>query len=380
MTTRTIGNGALAALLAASWGCSGRRAEEKPARPVRVEAVAAAAAPAGLRYSATIQPYDQVALAFKVSGYVRDLRRLPGTDGRPRALQAGDAVGRGTVLARIEPADYQARVDQAAAQQAEATAALVRARADGARAESLYQAKALTRPDYDASRASLQAAEARVAAASAALRSARIALGDASLVAPADGVVLSRSVEVGALAGAGTVAFAMADLTRVKAVFGVPDRVIERVRAGARLALTTDAFPGASFPGSVTAVSPAADLETRVFDVEVTIPNADRRLKAGMIATVEVDPGEASAIAPGVATVPVAAVVKSKQPGGYAVFVAEGASATTIARPRDVALGPVAGNRVAVLSGVAIGERVVVSGASLLNAGDRLQVIPGEGR
>jgi RND family efflux transporter MFP subunit len=380
MTTRRLGNGALAALLTTVWGCSGHEAEEKPARPVRVEAVAAAAAPSGLRYSATIQPYDQVALAFKVGGYVRDLRRVPGTDGRPRALQAGDAVARGTVLARIEPADYQARVDQAEAQHAEATAALVRARADAARAESLYQAKALTRPDYDASRASLQAAEARSAAASAALHSARIALGDASLVAPADGVVLSRSVEVGTLAGAGMVAFAMADLTRVKAVFGVPDRVVQGVRAGARLALTTDAFPGASFPGSVTAVSPAADLETRVFNVEVTIPNADLRLKAGMIATVAVDPGEASAIAPGVATVPVAAVVKSKQPGAYAVFVAEGTSATTTARTRDVALGPVAGNRVAVLSGVAIGERVVVSGASLLNAGDRLQIIPGEGK
>ena len=369
---------ALAAGLVTGVLACGRHPEEKaPARPVRVEVVAGESAAGGLRYSATIQPYEQVPLAFKVGGYVREVRQLPGPDGRLRNLQQGDLVARGTVLARINPADYQERVNQAKAQVAEAQAGLAKARADAARAESLYEAKALTRPDYDGATAGLAAAKARAEGARAQLEATQISLADASLVAPADGVVLSRNVEVGALAGAGTVGFQLADLTRVKAVFGVPDRIVQRVQVGFPLQVTSDAFPGVEFPGRVTAVSPSADAQSRVFNVEVTIPNADRRLKAGMVATVEVtSPGEPD-IAPGSPTVSVSAIVKSSRPGAFAVFVADGPDEGGVAHARDVTLGRISGNRVAVNAGVKIGDRVIVSGASLLVDGDRVRVIPG---
>jgi multidrug efflux system membrane fusion protein len=344
---------------------------------VRVEKVQTEAAAAGLRYSASIQPFEQVPLSFKVGGYVREVRRVAGPDGRPRNLQQGDTVAKGTVLARVEPADYQERVNQAEAQVGEAEASLAKARADATRAEALYAAKALTRPDYDAATANLAAARSRAEGARAQLEAARISLRDASLVAPADGVVLSRSVEVGTLAGAGTVGFVLADLTRVKAVFGVPDLLVHRVAIGAELRVTSDAFGGKAFPGRVTAVSPAADSQSRVFSVEVTIPNRDGALKAGMIASVEVAPLRGPDIRAGSPTVSVSAVVKSTKAGAFAVFLAEGPDENATARLRDVALGPISGNRVAVESGLGLGDRVVVSGASLLADGDKLRVIPG---
>jgi multidrug efflux system membrane fusion protein len=364
-------------LAAAGPACARVRADKAPARPVWVETVQGAATPAGLRYSATIQPYEQVPLAFKVGGYVRQVRRLAGPDGRPRNLQQGDVVTRGTVLARLDAADYQERVNQARAQVAEAEATLAKGRADASRAESLYREQALTRPDYDAATANLAVATARVGAARAQLESAEIALRDTVLVAPADGVVLSRSVEVGTLAGAGTVGFVLADLARVKAVFGVPDRVVERVQVGSPLGVTSDALGTVALPGRVTAVSPSADAQSRVFSIEVTIPNAERRLKAGMIATVEVSPSDLPDIAPGTPTVSVAAVVKSARPGGYAVFLAEGSGDTATARAREVKLGRIAGNRVAVEAGLEAGDRVIVSGASLVTDGDAVRVIPG---
>src|SRR5262245_7811636 len=286
---------AMAVAAAATAGCASKASADKPARPVRVEAVRPETAAAGLRYSATIQPHEQVPMSFKVGGYVSEVRQVRGTDGRLRNLQQGDAVKRGNVLARINPADYQERVNQARAQLAEAQASLKRAEADGGRAEALYRGKALTRPEYDAALSNMAAGSARVDAAAAALEAARIALSDGSLVAPFDGVVLSRSVEVGSLAGVGTVAFTLADLSRVKAVFGVPDHLVQRVVLGASLAITSDAFAGAVFPGSITAVSPSADAQSRVFSVEVTIPNADHRLKAGMVAAVLVPPERAPA-------------------------------------------------------------------------------------
>jgi RND family efflux transporter MFP subunit len=377
MTSRERSLVIAAGLAAATLACGGKHGAESPPRPVYVEKVQSEAAAAGLRYSATIQPYEQIPLAFKAGGYVREVQQRPGVDGRARNLQQGDAVKRGMVLARVNPADYEERINQAKAQLAEADAGLVRARADASRAEALYQAKALTRTDYDAATANLAAATARAEGARAQVESAQIALRDGTLVAPADGIVLSRGIEVGALAAVGTVGFTVADLRQVKAVFGVPDLLVQRVSVGAPLVVTTDAFPGVPFPGRVTAVSPAADAQSRVFNVEVTIPNPQRQLKAGMVATVEVaSPGEVD-IPAGAPTVSVSAVVKSTKPGAFAVFVADGSEEMATARARDVSLGRISGNRVAVDKGLTVGERVIVSGASLLTDGDRVRVIPG---
>jgi multidrug efflux system membrane fusion protein len=357
--------------------CASDVVADKSARPVRVEKVRGEVAEGGLRYSATIQPYEQVPLSFKVGGYVSDVRRRQGPDGRPRNLQQGDLVTRGTVLARVNPADYQEKVNQARAQLAEAEASLKRAEADAGRAEALYRGKALTRPDYDAALANMGGAVARADAARAQLEAARLSLRDASLVAPSDGVVLSRSVEVGTLAAAGTVGFTLADLTRVKAVFGVPDHLVQRVEVGTELRVTSDAFPGVEFPGRVTAVSPSADAQSRVFNVEVTIPNAARQLKAGMVASVDVVLDTTPPLEAGSPTVSVAAIVKSSRPGAFAVFLADGPDDAAVARARDVSLGRIAGNRVAVASGLRVDDRVIVSGASQLVDGDRVRVIPG---
>lgn len=377
MKTRSQGFPVALGLTALTLGCARTHADLAPARPVRVESVRREAATAGVRYSASIQPREQVSLAFKVGGYVREMRQVRGLDGGWRHLQQGDSVTRGTVLARVHSADYQERVNQARASLAEAEASLIKARADAARAESLYAAKALTRPEYDSATASLAASTARVEGGRAALESAQISLRDASLVAPADGVILSRGVEVGTLAGVGTTGFTIADLTSVKAVFGVPDMVVARVPIGASLPVTSEAFGPLPFPGRVTAVSPSADPQSRAFNIEVTIPNPKGQLKAGMIAAVEVPPASAPDIAPGSPTVAVSAVVKSTHPGAFAVFVAEGKDETAIARLRDVRLGRVSGNRVAIDAGLEVGDRVVVSGASLLTDGDPVRVIPG---
>jgi RND family efflux transporter MFP subunit len=354
------------ALAGPALACARGATPEKAARPVRVESVRKEAAASGLRYSASIQPYAQVTLAFKVGGYVRELLQRPGADGRLRDLQQGDAVRKGTVLARITETDYREKALQARAQIAEA--------------ELLYQTHSVTRPDYDAARASRDAAQARTEAARAQLAAAEIALHDCALAAPIDAVVLSRQVEVGQLAAAGTVGFVIADLSRVKAVFGVPDTLVERVRTGMDLPVTTEAIDGIQVPGRITAVAPSADTQSRVFAVEVTIPNPQRQLKAGMIAAVAVEqPAGGPRIAPGALTVPIAAIVKSPHTtGGYGVFLAEGAAERTTARARDVGLGAIAGNRVAVISGLAEGDRVIVSGPSLLTDGDPVRVIPGQ--
>src|SRR5262249_53209452 len=143
-----------------------------------------------------------------------------------------------------------------------------------------------------------------------------------ALIAPATGVLLERKIEIGTLVSPGSVGFLLGDVSAVKARFGIPDNMIQTVKLGDRIGVTIDAVTGTTFPGRVTALAPAADPHSRVFDVEVTIPNDDGRLRPGMIGTVSLAANAAVSASP--LLVPLSAVVKA--PGdtpAYALLVVE---------------------------------------------------------
>jgi RND family efflux transporter MFP subunit len=369
----------LAAAVAAAACGTVEGTEIKPPRPVKTMAVTAADAAPAIRYSATIEAFEQVPLSFKASGYVDELLRRRGADGRMRAAQPGDAIPRGTILARVREGDYRERVNQARARVADAEIARGKARLDLDRARILFEAASLIKPDLDAAQSAFDSAEARVASAQADLELGLIALRDTALVAPATGVLLERRIEQGALVSGGTVGFVLGDISAVKARFGIPDAMIQAITLGAEIDVTVEALNGAAFAGRITAIAPAADPQSRVFDIEITVPNADGQLRPGMIGAVALGPaaarGAQSAVP--VLTVPLTAVVRAT-PGSdqYAVFVAEKNGATEIVRRRSVTLGEVLGNGIAVRQGVALGERVVVSGATLLVDGEPVRTIP----
>jgi len=363
------------ALAVASAGCRHEAKSERAPIPVRAETVAPAGAAGGMRYSANVQPNEQVALAFKSSGYVREIRKVRSGAGS-RNLQAGDTVSRGTVLARVRESDYVEKVNQARASLAEASASQRKAQLDFDRSKSLFDSKSLAKADFDGSRSALDAAEARVAGAKSQLDAARIALADCALTSPMNALVLGRKIEEGTLVSAGTVGFTLADLSSVKAVFGVPDTVVRALQIGQPLAVSVEALPGARFNGHITAIAPSADASSRVFDVEVSIPNPAGALKSGMIAAVET-PHSTAPAPTGDAAVPLTAVLKSPaEPDGYAVFVLAGDGDNAVAKVRPVKLGEVVGNRILVTSGLAAGERVVVTGTTIVSDGDRVRVIP----
>jgi RND family efflux transporter MFP subunit len=371
------------AVIVVGWvatGCTDAQGSEtKPARPVKAQAIALAASPSGIRYSATIEALEQVPLAFKASGYVDDLLRRPGADGRSRAVQAGDLVTRGTVLARVRETEYRERVNQGRSRVAEAEAGLQKARLDLERARTLFAAESLTKPDLDAAQAAFDTSEARLAGARADVELAATALRDAALTAPTNGILLERRIEVGSLVGAGTVAFVLCDIGSVKARFGIPDRMIHSVTLGEPIDLVVEAFSGATFQGQVTAIAPAADAQSRVFDVEVTLANRTGQLRPGMIGTVSVRAAgvETRSAAPSLPTVPLTAIVRSKpDTGEYAAFIIERQGDVEVARMRQVQLGDVIGNGITVVKGLGAGERVVVTGANLLVDGERVRIVP----
>jgi RND family efflux transporter MFP subunit len=375
---------------------------EKPPTPVKVEAVQSYSAPGGARYSASIVPGSQVELSFSVGGYLDRIAQVKGADGRLRNAQQGDSIARGMVLASVRTKDYSVKVDQASGQLAQAQASLLtsvkqvdeaevgaeKARLDFERAQALFATQSMTKPEYDSAKSQhdlykaktataksqLTVVKAQIAAAEAAHAAAAISRDDTLLRAPIAGLLLQRDVEVGELISPGKPAFVLADTSVVKALFGVPDLEVQSLKPGGTLTVELEALPGRAFTGQITSISPSADQKTRLFEVEVSIPNPQRLLKVGMIASLTLATAPMNESVP---VVPLNAIVRSKdQPDQYSLFVVEHQGGKERAGLRNVTLGEAFGNRVAVTSGVKVGDRVITSGGSRLVDGEAVQVIP----
>jgi multidrug efflux system membrane fusion protein len=357
------------ALVIAS-GCAHEEPYEKPLTPVRVQVVQALSTASGVRYSAGIEPQTRVDLAFKVGGYIDELATVDG-----RRIQDGDRVTRGMVLARVRAADYDEKVKQARSQLAEADAAVAQATPAFERASQLFKSRSITRPDFEQAQAAFSTVQAKLSGARALVQEAENARADTALTSPIDGIVLKRLIEVGSLVGPGVGGFVLADTTSMKVVFGAPDTMLKTLRPGMREVVTAEAVPGREFEGRITKISPTADPRSRVFDVEITIPNADGALKTGMVAVVQIGNAEAGAQPSSALVVPLAAIVKStSRPDGYAVYVIEERGGQTFAAVRNVTLGDMIGNQVTVVDGIRAGERIVVNGATIVTDGERVSV------
>jgi len=353
-------------------GCEHAGAPAHQAIPVRVSAVGTLEESGGLRYSANVDAFTQVTVAFKSGGYVDRIIERKGADGRIRILQVGDRVSRGEILAQVRQSEYLDKVNSAKAQMEQAQANYDKAKLDFERATNLHKSDSYTKAQYDAAKAAFDAGSASVASAEANWRQAKTALNDCSLQSPLTGWVLSRNIEVGALVGTGTSAFVLADTHVVKAVFGVPDTRVNYVRLGAPQTITTTSLPG-EFHGRITSVSPSADPKSRVFSVEVTIPNPNDRLKPGMIATLTLG---GKKLEPVNTVVPLSAVVRSTQHAdGFAVFVVSDQGGKSVAHERAVEIGDTQGNLISVTKGLKPGESVVVTGSTLIKDGDEIRVI-----
>jgi multidrug efflux system membrane fusion protein len=391
---------AAVALCGALAGCGEPKQDEIPVTPVRVNVVQSYSTSGTVRYSASIVADEPVSLAFKNSGYIVAIHPVKGVDGKPRNVQEGDWVETGTVLARIRDSDYLTVVEQAKSQLAEARSALaanesqlagskatlLKAQEDYDRAVNLFNSQSMTKSNFeqaqtkrdtsqsqvDALQSQAEAARAKISLAQAQLEQAEIVLGDCYLTAPRRGQVLERKIETGDMAAPGTIGFVLSDTSAVKTVFGVPDRTLSKVHLGDKLTIATEGAPGQQFPGTVTRIYPAADSTSRVFDVELTLPNPKQLLKVGMIASLEL--AEEKALEP-VTVVPLNAIIRPKDnPQGFAVVVVADEAGRPVARSRTVTLGDAYGNLIAV-TGVQPGERVVTTGGAMVRDGEIVRIL-----
>lgn len=356
-------------------GCASHKPLTQPPQGVQAQAIEkqADATGDGLRFSAVVTPDSEVPLSFRIPGYVTSLKQVRGQDGRMRDIAEGDRVSRGAVLVRIRSSEYDDKVHQASSQAAAAEAVAIKAKLDFDRASHLYDSQSLTKPDFDAARAQYDASQEQLKSARALTSEAEIALRDTSLVAPFDGDIVKKSVELGGFVGPGVPTLALAKTDVVKIVVGVPDTVVRSVKVGQPVDVAIDAFPSRTFHARVSRMSSAADAITRNFDVEVAIPNRDHLLKVGMIGSLQFANAD-DASRPSALLVPLSAIVQAKD-GKYGVFTVSDSSRGEVARLHSVEIGAVTGTQISVLHGLEAGDRIITTGANLLKDGQSVEVL-----
>jgi len=366
---------AIFSLMLVMVGCGSNKPLNQPPQGVQAQAIEKQAgfSADGFRFSAVVTPDSEAPLAFRIPGYVTSLKQVRGQDGRMRDIAEGDRVTRGTVLVRIRSSEYEDKVHQASSQAAAADAIFQKAKLDFDRAAHLYDTQSLTKPDFDSAQAQYDASQEQLKSARALTSEAEIALRDTSLIAPFDGDIVKKTVELGAFVGPGVPAFSVAKTDIVKIVVGVPDTVVRSVKVGQPVDVAIDAFPTRTFHARISRMSSAADAITRNFEVEVAIPNHDHLLKVGMIGSLQFANAD-GAIRTSALLVPLSAVVQGKD-GKYGMFVVSNSNTGDVARLHSVDIGAVTGSEITVISGLETGERIITTGANLLKDGQPVEVL-----
>lgn len=341
----------IAALVAAACGkaAEGAPAPAEVVTPVTLVPVVAAGDQGSITATGTLGAKDEVTLSFKIGGIVARV-----------LVDDGATVTRGQVLAVLDQREIEALV-------AKAAAGADKSRRDAARVERLFHDSVATLAQWQDAQTGRDAAEAD-------LRAAKVNHEFATIVAPSNGVVLSRSVSAGQLVGPGTAVIQFASFARGSVLrAGLPDRDAVAVKVGAPVQVTFDAVPGRVFAGRVSQIGAAADARTGTFMVESRLDGVTG-LPSGLVGhlTITGSNTRGATRTVGVAAIPAEALVEGNGEHGV-VFTVDAASQR--AKRIPVTLVGVDGDHVLVRGLDGVG-RVVRAGATWLTDSAKVEVKP----
>jgi cobalt-zinc-cadmium efflux system membrane fusion protein len=314
-----------------------------------------------LRVPGTVQAnaYTKVSVTPLAGGRVT---RVP--------VELGQHVARGATLAEI----YSPDLAEARTRYLTMKADLEAGEARIARTERLAQIGAASQQELELAKAEHTRHQTDVEQAAARLRllgvdPAQVAheRGDdrsaatIRVTAPQEGVVLERPATVGMTAESSTVLVTLVQLSPVWVIANIYERDFSSLAVGASATVTTEAYPGVSFPGKVTYLSPEVRNETRTAEARVEVPNGQGRLRLGMFVSVAID----GIRRPSGAVIPRSAV---QTVGSQSVVYLVIDQAAGRFEERPVVVGEPQQDRVAVSSGLVPGDRIVTEGSFALRA------------
>src|SRR5437773_9437945 len=250
----------------------------------------------------TLEPIDLIAIRSKASGFVQ---KMP--------VDIGSDVKAGDLIVQIDPRDVKNQYDQTVADDVASVVGMHNAELQKKRADDMLAQRVITPAEHDSVAAGYVRAVSDVAEDRANLDLARQRLEDATIRAPVDGTILTKSVSLGHLVTSATGTFGrdtsivtMAELLRVRMRVNVDEADMANIRPGESATIRVDAVPSRSSDGVVEKIEPSAVVNQGVtfFPVLVTIDNRERLLMPGMNGEVTIVAARRS----GVLAIPVDAV------------------------------------------------------------------------
>ncbi len=342
----------LAGTFALLSGCSRQEAQPEPVRAVKVVTVGEQALQSQGWYAGEVRARVESRLGFRVAGKLAQ-----------RAVDAGQRVTAGQLLAAIDPQDYQLSAQASQAQLVAAQTQRDVAFADYKRYESLRSQGFISGAELERREASLKAAEAALVQARSQSQVQANQVGYARLQATAAGVVTALEAEVGQVLAAGQPVLRLAHDGPRDAVFNVPEQAVQAFRVGMPMQAQL-VSGGEGLKGRVREVGASADPVTRTFAVKQAL-DASERLPLGATVNVQVP---LQAAAPQAIALPTTALRQEGE--GSAVWVLDESSMTV--QPQKVTLGPVQAQQVVIASGLKPGQKVVVAGVHVLSPGQKV--------
>ena len=241
-------------------------------------------------------------------------------------------------------------------------------------AQQLSQAKTAARTAariLDSAQAQVNIEQQQVAAATAQMNAQRAAIDQAStrqqfatIKAPFPGKILQRLKEPGDLVQSGDEILKLGDFSQLTINIQVSELALAKIRPQQTVAVTLDAFPSQSFEGRIARISPQADPSSRLIPVEITLPNPDRRMGAGLLARVSLSQTEQSTV-----VVPASALDQES-----AIFVVTGSEDQPILERRSVQIGKKVGDKVQIVAGLNPQERYVVRSSRPLKPDSQIRL------
>ena len=303
----------------------------------------------------TTRAFESVTLTAKVAGTVEKI-----------SFEEGQSVKAGDELIRLDVTERRADLEATRAAIATARAQRDETNQKLQRALQLRQSGAGTEAQVADLTLQLRTIETAIALAEARERAAAARLDDQILRAPFDGRVGLRQVSLGAMVDSRVAVVTLDDVSRMRLDFAVPETLINRVKVDAVVKSTSLAYPGRIFEGRVAVIDTRIDTVTRSAKLTAIIPNPDATLKPGMFMNVslQVAARENALLAPEEAVV-------AEGPRQIAFVVKDG----KIER-RVVTIGQRQDGKVEVLTGLAVGETIVVRGVQRIRQGQPVQTKP----
>ena len=339
----TLRNFVVVALLAALAACGGAGAEDKgkarPAPVVKVEPATTIRFVETIEAVGTARANEQVILSAPVTERIVRL-----------GFDDGDFVRRGQVVAVLAQGEETAQLAEAQARAREAQ-------------QQLSRIQTLKRRGF-ATQSRLDEQSAAAAAARAQASEVRASIGERMITAPFAGYASLRTISAGAVVSSGTPIATISDISSIKLDFPVPETALAAIRPGLTIEAKSAAWPDQPFRGQIANIDPVIDPNTRAVMVRARLPNADGKLKPGMLLTVAIETSPRLGL-----SVPELAVVGE----GDSRFVYT-VDAGGTARRTAVRTGLRSAGRVEIIEGLKPGQKVVTEGVVKLSDGMKVRL------